>query len=131
MAGAKTVWGSMYVGTRPAARIKDEAVVQEMFDILQRHGVAELDTAQSYATSEEFLGRMGAGSIFSIGTKTGGRHVPESMRNDELVKRAHESLRKLKVEKVGMSGGASFSTTAESIPRSTSSTSTARTRMCP
>jgi len=103
MAGAKTVWGSMYVGTGPASRIKDDAVVQEMFDILQRHSVAELDTAQSYVTSEEFLGRMGAGSIFSIGTKTGGRRVPESMRNDELVKRAHESLRKLNVEKVWMS----------------------------
>lgn len=98
--GIATVYGAMYIGTRPLAKFRDEKTVQGIFDILQAYGINQLDTAQSYLTGEEFLGKMKAGSLFSIDTKTGGRHAPESMRRGELLSRAKDSMRKLGVQSV-------------------------------
>lgn len=72
----------------------------EILDIHESFGIKTLDTAQSYLICKELSGECGAGSRFNIDTKTEGRHVPGSLRKGELIKRAEESIKKLRVKKV-------------------------------
>lgn len=67
-------FGAMTIGTKgfEQARIHDEKTLQDLLDVLKKHGVDEIDSARMYGagTSEEFLGKVQAEKQgFKIATK--------------------------------------------------------------
>ncbi|KAL6693346.1 NADP-dependent oxidoreductase domain-containing protein [Trichoderma pleuroticola] len=72
----------------------------EVLDAVERVGIKQVDTAQLYGTSEEFLGKLKASSRFTIDTKHIGGWVPGQSTRARVVERGLESLQKLGVDKV-------------------------------
>lgn len=99
--GLKTVFGGAALGAE--RYFKDETVVNELFDALEAGNVKTIDTAQLYSGSEELLGQCSASSRFTIDTKSIGGFKPGHASEEEIVKDAEESLKKLKTDKVGSS----------------------------
>jgi aflatoxin B1 aldehyde reductase len=73
---------------------------QEVLDTLASANVTRLSTAQLYGQSESTLGQLDAGRLFHIDTKAAGGVGSGALERDELVKRAKESLVRLKVKQV-------------------------------
>ncbi|MCJ1480387.1 Aflatoxin B1 aldehyde reductase member 2 [Schaereria dolodes] len=96
--GIEVVFGGASIG---AERVfKTEPQVEEVLEILGSNGVKEIDSAQLYAGSEELLGKVKAGSRFTLSTKARGGFMPGRSEKDDLVHDAKESLRKLGVDRV-------------------------------
>lgn len=79
---------------------KDEAITNQLLDILKKHGVKRIDTAQLYGDSESILGRVNAGKDFIIDTKVPGGFQPGTSAKANIVKTVPESIERLKVDKV-------------------------------
>lgn len=63
--------------------------------------VNEIDTAAAYQQSEIYLGELGFGSQFAIGTKLfGGANPHQPSTKDDVIAQAKESLAKLKISQV-------------------------------
>ena len=98
--GIEVVFGGASIG---AERVfKTEPQVEEVLEILGSNGVKEIDSAQLYAGSEELLGKVKAGSRFTLSTKARGGFMPGRSEKDDLVHDAKESLRKLGVDRVSI-----------------------------
>jgi aflatoxin B1 aldehyde reductase len=96
--GAKIVFGGAVFGYGGFFSKQDNAA--EALKVLQEEGVKTIDTAQSYGTSEETLGRIDAASRFIIDTKYPGGLVPNDGTAETVITGGKESLRKLKTESV-------------------------------
>lgn len=79
-----------------------EAQVEELMTVLEAAGVHNIDTARIYAggQGEALLGKVKAGSRFTIDTKVGGGFQPGSLKKGELAKNAQASLEMLGMDKV-------------------------------
>lgn len=69
-------------------------------ETLHANGVTDIDIAQSYGDSEEFLGEVRAGERFSIATKIPGIIDPGSLRKDQVIERTQTSLKKLNIQQI-------------------------------
>lgn len=76
--------------------------IRRGLDAIRELDVDELDTAQGYPMSEEFLGKAEAGKGFVIGTKCSIPMGPTIATKEEVVKAGNESLKKLKVKSVSL-----------------------------
>ena len=79
---------------------KDEKTLKELFAVLKKDGVKNIDTAQLYGDSEEMLGEVGAAKEFIIDTKAKGGFAPGSPTKENIIKDAKESMKKLGTEQV-------------------------------
>jgi aryl-alcohol dehydrogenase-like predicted oxidoreductase len=78
--------------------------IEKHYEVLEKHNVKNLDSAQLYEGSEEALGKTKAGERFIIDTKwVGGFKGPGSMTKDYVINSAKESIQKLGVKQVGSS----------------------------
>lgn len=79
-----------------------EANVEELMNVLEAARVHNIDTARIYAggAGEQLLGKVKAGSRFTIDTKVGGGFQPGSLRKGELAKNAQASLEMLGMDQV-------------------------------
>ncbi len=98
MSKVKIIFGGG--GIRPERGFPDLASIQDLFDLLEAHGIDTIDTARIYGPSENLLGQTGAGSRFVLDTKVPGGFSPGSLKPDELKKSVQTSLAELKVDKV-------------------------------
>ncbi|KAH6721906.1 NADP-dependent oxidoreductase domain-containing protein [Leptodontidium sp. MPI-SDFR-AT-0119] len=73
--------------------------LSEVFDILDKHNVKQLDTARLYGPSEGVLGKAGAPKRFIISTKALG-FSPGSMSKQGVLESVETSLKELQVEQV-------------------------------
>ncbi|KAJ2979158.1 hypothetical protein NQ176_g3418 [Zarea fungicola] len=93
------VFGGTRIGNREL--FKPENRLNEFFAVLTAHGVATIDTAQSYGNSEETLGQTSAGDAFTIDTKWSPPSFTESSvawaTKEQIRSSAEESIRKLRV----------------------------------
>lgn len=96
--GIKTICGGVGFGA-----FSTQESVEELMNVLEAAGVHNFDTARIYAggQGETLLGKVKAGSRFTIDTKVGGGFVPGSLKKGELVKNAKASLHALGMDKVG------------------------------
>ncbi|KAI1608491.1 aldehyde reductase [Exophiala viscosa] len=74
--------------------------VNEAFEILKKHGVKNLDSAQLYGKSEEKLGELKAGDKFIVDTKWLGGFTGKWASKENIVNTAKESIKKLGVKQV-------------------------------
>jgi len=70
MSGIKVVFGS--AGVNPGAAFGSPEALQDVFDVLEKGNVKNIDTAALYGQSEEILGKAGAGKRFTLDTKLKG-----------------------------------------------------------
>ena len=105
--GIKVVFGGAMVNKGRA--FEDEHALEELFAVLKKEGVKNIDTAQLYGDSEEILGKAGAPKEFIIDTKAKGGFAPGSPTKENIIKDAKESMRKLGTDKVSKSHTASCS----------------------
>jgi aflatoxin B1 aldehyde reductase len=94
----KLIFGGAAISTGLSFSTPEQAT--QLLDLLEQEGIQQIDTAQLYGNSEEFLGSLKAGDRFIIDTKHVGGWVEGSSSREEVVKRGEESLKKLGVEKV-------------------------------
>ncbi|KAH7357073.1 NADP-dependent oxidoreductase domain-containing protein [Rhexocercosporidium sp. MPI-PUGE-AT-0058] len=71
----------------------------EVFDILDKHNVKQLDTARIYGPSEGILGSAGAPKRFIVSTKANG-FAPGSMGKQGVLESIETSLKELQAEQV-------------------------------
>ncbi|KAB8071342.1 putative aldehyde reductase [Aspergillus leporis] len=96
----KLIFGGAAISTGLSFSTPEQAT--QLLDLLEQEGIQQIDTAQLYGNSEEFLGSLKAGDRFIIDTKHVGGWVEGSSSREEVVKRGEESLKKLGVEKVNI-----------------------------
>ena len=96
--GIKIAFGSAPLGNRDPFNSTED--LDETFNILDKHNVKILDSAQLYGNSETRIGEVKAGSKFVIDTKWLGGWTPGAANKDSIVKSAKESISKLGVDKV-------------------------------
>ncbi|SCU84776.1 LAMI_0C08834g1_1 [Lachancea mirantina] len=85
-------------GAYPLATLSQEDR-DAVYKILDKHNIAELDTARIYPGSEEALGKQDAGKKYKIDTKAAG--FSENSNNDAGIRKSiKESLELLKLDKV-------------------------------
>lgn len=93
------VFGGTRIGNREL--FKPENRLNDFFAVLTAHGVATIDTAQSYDNSEATLGQTSAGDKFTIDTKWSPPSFTESSvpwaTKEQIRRSAEHSIRKLKV----------------------------------
>ncbi|RMD40362.1 hypothetical protein DV735_g4767, partial [Chaetothyriales sp. CBS 134920] len=93
------VFGTAGVGNYPPFNTTE--TIQQAFQILEKHNVKNIDTAQLYGNSEKTLGEEKAGSKFTIDTKWASGFNPAfSPTKENIIKSAKESLEKLGVSQV-------------------------------
>ncbi|KAH7407320.1 NADP-dependent oxidoreductase domain-containing protein [Cadophora sp. MPI-SDFR-AT-0126] len=73
--------------------------LSEIFDILDKHNVKEIDTARIYGPSEGVLANAGAPKRFTIDTKAVG-FAPGSMTKQGIIESIETSFNELKVDQV-------------------------------
>ncbi|KAK7897671.1 hypothetical protein LTR67_004301 [Exophiala xenobiotica] len=78
----------------------DDAYLNEVFKILESHGVTTIDSAQLYGECEKKLGEIKAGDRLTIDTKWLGGWTPGSATKEGIVSSAKESIKKLGVKQV-------------------------------
>ncbi|OCT49647.1 Aflatoxin B1 aldehyde reductase member 4 [Cladophialophora carrionii] len=96
--GIKVVFGAASIGNREPWIEKE--YLEKAFDILLKHGVNTLDSAQLYGESEKRLGELNAGDKFIIDTKWMGGWQPGWATKENIVNTAKSSIEKLKVKQV-------------------------------
>lgn len=97
MAGIKIVLGGGMFLSR--AGWEDPSKLKILVDALIARGVHEIDTAQGYGDAEDILGESEeVGNSFAVATKLPGIITPGSLRREEVIRRTHESLQKLRVD---------------------------------
>ncbi|ETI27209.1 hypothetical protein G647_09892 [Cladophialophora carrionii CBS 160.54] len=96
--GIKVVFGAASIGNREPWIEKE--YLEKAFDILLKHGVNTLDSAQLYGESEKRLGELNAGDKFIIDTKWLGGWQPGWATKENIVNTAKSSVEKLKVKQV-------------------------------
>lgn len=74
--------------------------VTEWLKILEEAGIEIIDTAQLYGSSEETMGRAGAGSRFTIDTKMPGGFSDKLCTKDVMIDACKSSLTKLNTDSV-------------------------------
>lgn len=104
--GLEVVFGGAQFGNTPAdSELSNEQGVVQIFDLLKSHNCRQIDSARLYGASEEFLGRVGAGTVhgFTIDTKwVGGFMTTPSSSREQIVADAKDSLAKLGIPKVNI-----------------------------
>ncbi|KAK7017694.1 aflatoxin B1 aldehyde reductase member 4 [Favolaschia claudopus] len=78
----------------------DVESIDKAYKMLKDLGCDTIDTARIYGKSEEWLGKTGAGKLFTIDTKTPGGAIPGSSNREGILQHAKESLELLKVKSV-------------------------------
>lgn len=78
---------------------QDKRDLERVFEVLEAHGIDEIDTARRYVDSEATLGEMGAASRFKITTKAEGWRSG-ALERVNLLNSAKRSLETLGVSKV-------------------------------
>lgn len=78
----------------PEHAFNDEEKVNAMLAVLEKEGVKIIDSAQLYARSEELLGKVDAGSRFTIDMKWKGGFVG-CLSTDVIVESVKESRKEL------------------------------------
>jgi aflatoxin B1 aldehyde reductase len=96
--GIKVAFGTATFGNREGFNSDED--INGFLDILAKHNVKILDTAQLYGESEKRLGEVKAGSKFIIDTKWLGGWNEGWATKDNMVSSAKESIKKLGVDKV-------------------------------
>ncbi|RMZ90533.1 hypothetical protein DV736_g2233, partial [Chaetothyriales sp. CBS 134916] len=101
--GLKIVFGTAGFGNLEPYKTAES--IEHVFEILEKHDVKILDTAQVYGNSEQTLGEVKAGSRFTIDTKWHGGFNPgasptSTPTKENIVRSAKESLAKLGVSEV-------------------------------
>ncbi|KIW33837.1 uncharacterized protein PV07_00656 [Cladophialophora immunda] len=94
----KIVYGSEPLANGPP--FDNHAYLAEVYEILQKHEVTEIDSSQIYGESEAMLGATKAGETFTLDTKWLGGGQPGWATKENIVNSAKESLKKLGVEQV-------------------------------
>jgi aryl-alcohol dehydrogenase-like predicted oxidoreductase len=96
--GLKVVFGAASIGNREPWI--ETSYNEKAFDILLKHGVNTLDSAQLYGESEKRLGELNAGEKFIIDTKWMGGWQPGWATKENIINSAKSSIEKLKVKQV-------------------------------
>jgi len=96
--GIKVVFGAAAIATREPWIAPDYS--EKAFQVLLKHGVNTLDSAQLYGNSEKGIGELNAGDRFIIDTKWKGGWQPGWATKENIVTSAKESIEKLKVKQV-------------------------------
>lgn len=97
MSGVKILYGAGTIGdVDPGA----SDWYPQAADLLEKHGVKAIDTAELYAGSEAELGKLGAPKRFSIDSKWRGGFAGPDEATDDIVAHAKESLTRLGVSSV-------------------------------
>lgn len=68
-------------GVNPGAAFGSPEALQDVFHVLEQGNVKTIDTAALYGSSEEILGKAGAGKRFTIDTKLKGGFGSGSSKN--------------------------------------------------
>lgn len=76
------------------------AEVEEVLQVLKQEGIATIDTAQIYGSSEQLLGQANAAAHFVVDTKHCGGFAPGNSTKEKVIAGAEESLKKLQTDKV-------------------------------
>ncbi|KAK4893102.1 hypothetical protein LTR27_008442 [Elasticomyces elasticus] len=92
------VFGTAAIGSNPIFGSSD--VVQQLYAILDEHGVKIIDSAQLYGNSEAILGDTQAGDKFTIDTKWQGGFKPGNLKKQNVIVTARESIERLRVKQV-------------------------------
>jgi aflatoxin B1 aldehyde reductase len=97
-----TVFGGTRIGNRPLFTPANG--LERFLEILAVHGVATIDTAQSYRESETTIGQVKAGDRFVIDTKWSPLSFTEPTlawaTKDKITGSAQDSIQKLQVSQV-------------------------------
>ena len=96
--GLNVIFGGGAIGNREPWI--DEGYLNDVFKILESHGVTTIDSAQLYGECEKRLGEVKAGDRFTIDTKWLGGWTPGSTTKENIVNSAKESIKKLGVKQV-------------------------------
>ena len=96
--GIKIAYGAATLGNRDPFNSTED--LDEAFNILDKHNVKIIDSAQLYGNSETRLGEVKAGKRFIIDTKWIGGWTPGAASKESIVKSGKESITKLGVGKV-------------------------------
>ncbi|KAI9049803.1 hypothetical protein LZ554_005954 [Drepanopeziza brunnea f. sp. 'monogermtubi'] len=89
---------ALVFGTAGVAEFSDDQV-QEIFGILDKHNVKQLDTARIYGSSEAILGQYEAPKRYTVSTKSIG-FSPGSMGKQGVLDSIAESFKNLNVDQV-------------------------------
>jgi hypothetical protein len=76
--------------------------LRSALQILRKEGIAQIDTAHMYGDSEELLGQAEAGEKFTIDSMNKGGFEPGSAKRSGVIDEVDLSLKKLKIEKLGI-----------------------------
>ncbi|KAJ7154024.1 NADP-dependent oxidoreductase domain-containing protein [Mycena crocata] len=94
----KVVFGGFSIG--PPNSFPDEESIEQLYKLLEEGGVDTIDTARLYGTSEEWMGKTGAGKRFTIDSKTPGGFTPGLDTSKTIPQHAKETVERLGVDKV-------------------------------
>ncbi|RAH48198.1 aldo/keto reductase family protein [Aspergillus brunneoviolaceus CBS 621.78] len=98
---AKIVFGAGLVND--SSKLNTAEKTTEILQVLKRHNITQIDTAQIYGRSEELLGQANAAAQdFDIDTKHGGGFRPGRASREAVIADAEESLRKLNTDSVNI-----------------------------
>ena len=98
----KPVFGALALGT--SDKFRGEAITEDVFRRLEEGGCQNLDTGHDWPGSEEWLGKMKAGSRFTIDSKTPGGLIPGASTGANILRHAEEMVRDLQIKQVIDSG---------------------------
>ncbi|KAK7017692.1 NADP-dependent oxidoreductase domain-containing protein [Favolaschia claudopus] len=78
----------------------DVESIDKAYKLLKELGCDNIDTARVYGKSEEWLGKTGAGKLFTIDTKTPGGAIPGTSTREGIMQHITDSLGLMKVNQV-------------------------------
>ncbi|RAL10485.1 aldo/keto reductase family protein [Aspergillus homomorphus CBS 101889] len=86
-----------------SSNLNTPAKTAAILQILHRHNIQQIDTAQIYGRSEELLGQANAAAEgFALDTKHGGGFRPGRSSREAVIADAEESLRKLNTDSINV-----------------------------
>ncbi|PYI19330.1 putative aldehyde reductase [Aspergillus violaceofuscus CBS 115571] len=98
---ANIVFGAGLVNDSSKLNTAEKTI--EVLQVLKRHNITQIDTAQIYGRSEELIGQASAAAqAFDIDTKHGGGFRPGRSSREAVIADAEESLRKLKTDSINI-----------------------------
>lgn len=94
----KLLFGGFAIGYTEG--FSDEASLEQVYKLLEQVGIDTIDTARAYGTSEEWLGKTGAGKRFILDSKTTGGFGPGGSTAEGIPQHAKETVERLGVAQV-------------------------------
>ncbi|KAJ7232188.1 NADP-dependent oxidoreductase domain-containing protein [Mycena haematopus] len=96
----KVVFGGAPIGPGFSLAFADEGAIEKVYKLLEEGGCDTIDTARRYGSSEEWMGKTGAGKRFIIDSKTPGGFDPGTSTGQNIPLHAKETVERLGVKSV-------------------------------